>query len=435
MANIPNRAIYGLLGCLKGIVDSRFYENGQPMSLSGLKHDTGRQVNSIDVCPGGKEFHPVIAKRLGRTRYCPFLDSNSDTRMCEWVHAVDHDPQKSKPIGQCAVILEGLGFAELIKTKTGKATGLTWTAKTKELTTKEWGSKDLDTFLTNCLLEYGPVLGVLFWGNFLATSGSFDRQSLVQYIKFPISNDSVDIKCDCGENYKLILPDGNTSSDAATRSTTALLSLAASAGLIYPSDEKYKSNMPEKSSSYFPSYFYSWQLENPSRTSPRKWEVNNYKVKKITTAKHQIQRGLSYLNLVPKSTDRNATNRCEKCSLNMVNLAKKKYGGIVANRRYLILESLRIAFKTGRAVSLKQIALESQKFPNYFVINKGHHLQSLETDLQIAQLSGLWLKCDDKNGDKIFSPQIGATNNAFGPAPKEINHHIKTITQKTGVLV
>ncbi len=69
MANIPNRALYGLLGCLKGIIDSRFTKINNEIALHQLKHNSKYSINPIDVCPGGNIFSSIIGKQLNRKRY------------------------------------------------------------------------------------------------------------------------------------------------------------------------------------------------------------------------------------------------------------------------------------------------------------------------------------------------------------------------------
>ena len=394
MANIPNRAVYGFLGCLKGVVDSRYVAANQELSLSELKHDDNKPKNAIDSCPGGVPFPAVVAQHLSRERHCHFLDSSTDSRMCEWVHSITNDPQKSKPVGQCAIILEGLGLVDLQRSSNGNIRKLKWNSNADNIVKNHWGSSKLDNFLCKQLLEYGPVLGTVFFGNAYSKKNLFSKSSITPHINFPITNETVSFKCYCGTRYdNFILPDGNTSSDAASRSTTTLLCLAASTGLIFPKDSDYYSQANNREiTNHFPSYFYNWYISNSKRKCPSNWIVNIERVNELLHSgeKYKFSRGISYSNLIPKSTDRNLTSKCSNCNTNLVNYSKKIFGDQVINRRYLLLESLRVAYDHGKKLSLKQLSIASLRH-NEFFINECSQLDALIIDIQVANLTGFWV--------------------------------------------
>lgn len=434
MANIPNRAGYGLLGCLKGVVDSRYISANQEQTLTELKHDDSKPKNAIDCCPGGVPFSAVVAQRLSRKKYCPFLDSSTDSRICQWVHSIMNDPQKSKPVGQCAIILEGLGLVDLDLSANGNIRKLKWNATADNILKNNWGSVKLDVFFSKKLLEYGPVLGIVFFGNAVSNKNVFSKSSITPYINFPLTNEKVSIKCKCKTIYdNLILPDGNTSRDAASRSTKTLLCLAASAGLVLPTNPDYISHSNiSKIANHFPSYFYNWYMSNPKRKCPNNWIVNIERVNKLLHSgkSYKFSKGISYNNLIPKSTDRNKTSQCPQCKTNLVNYSKKMFGDQVKNRRYLLLESLRVAYDQRKKLSLKQLSDISSRSKE-FSINKSTHLKALTIDIQVADLTGFWVQ---REGN-VLTPLIGADKKAFDPVPTKIAKAAMDIIKSPGVLI
>ncbi|RFT16370.1 MAG: hypothetical protein OP8BY_1548 [Candidatus Saccharicenans subterraneus] len=433
MANVPNRAIYGLLGCLKGIIDSRFTRIGDIIEINELKHDNQKNVNPIDVCPGGTPFHPLIAKQIGRNKFCPFLESPTDTRMCEWVHSVDNDPQKSKPIGQCAIILEALGLVTLDRTKFGNILKLKWEMDSLIIRDNSWGSEELDNFFINRLLEYGPVFYTALLALQHSKDGIFYRSDLIPQMSFPLNNDLISFRCLCGNPINnFILPEGNTSFDAVSRQTTALLCLTASSGLIFPFDITYKINSDPRISDHYPSYFYNWYLKNPKRKCPEKWCVNIDNIKSILAKRPKIKRTISYPNLIPKSTDRNMTNRCSRCNKNIVNLSKIFFGDKIRNRRYLLLESCRLAFDNSCAVSLTKLYEISSKYEDFY-INKHTHLRALISDIQVVNLCGLFVNIDHSN--LKVTPLLGAEPDAFDPVPYKIRRQANEIILQKDILI
>ncbi len=427
MANIPNRPLYGLLGCMKAVVDSRFNGVNNEVKLKDLKHSLDFKINAIDICPESVRFHKIVISKIKREKYCPLLDTNTDTRMCEWVHAIDNDPQKSKPVGQVAIILEALNLAILNHTHSGRVISVKWTKNAETVKKLSWDNPLLNKLLCKLLLEYGPIWGIAYYGSFVALNENFVRNDILQYINIPFSKQMVKINCNCKSN-DVILPNGNTSSDAASRSTSALLHLSASAGLVYPDDYNYRINEAKIDDSY-PSYYYKWFFKNPKRKSAQKWKINKEYLEKIMRDL-KFKRGISYDNLIPKATDRNRTNLCNTCGKNLMNLAKKEYGEIVKNRRYLLFEALRIAFDNNKKISLKKL-VDLSKVNDRFAVNKKEHYYGLKLDIQLANLTGFWISIKDD----YICPNIGADENAFDPIPKKIRNMAQKIISSKGILL
>jgi hypothetical protein len=408
-------------------VDSRFSGVGDRINLYQLKHNSQLNVNPIDVCPGASSFHLEIAKEIGREKYCPFIQTSTDPRMCEWVHAIDNDTQKSKPVGQTAIVFEALNLTELQKTADGKVRALIWKPDAKRIKKYPWRSRELNQILISKTLEYGPVLGILNLARRVARNGKFNRSNILPLVTIPLTNDRVKIRCHCNQEYEIILPNGNTSLDAARRSVTALLCLAASTGFIAPDAESYETQ-PDSLS--YPSYFYDWYLSKKNRLCPSKWIIDSERINEYMHNQAKIMRGIGYDNLIPKSTDRNLTSNCRNCNKNLVNLAKKQYGTKVKNRRLLLLEGLRISFENSKSLSLKELAKASCEYSNFYV-NRNSQQAALMSDLQIANLTGFSIR---QKKDLIMT-ETGAEEGAFNPIPVDIKRIILSIINQGNIFV
>ena len=363
MANIPNRAEYGNLSCMWGVFKSRFNGYGNTIDIAKLKYSKSFKINSVDICPGRLEFPSQIAEEVGRKYYCPFLESRSDARVCQWVHSEDHDPQKSKPVGQTAIMLDAMGLADLITTNGGISRKIKWTQEAIRVFSYSWGSKDLDDYLVSMINGYGPIIAMV---NELYELGkdSFRPSDLYGAMKIIPSGELVNTSCSNGTNTPVQFWDGNTSDDAVVRSTASLLSLAASAGFVKPYDYPESENL-------IPSAYSNWinnRAKNSLNSFPRSWKIEKERVSMFMyTSKKYIKKGISYNNFIPKSTDRNTGNKCVCCSENVVNNARKQYGSISKNRKLLLIRALEKAFQSKQKLDLRRLSQISLYDNEFFI--------------------------------------------------------------------
>jgi len=341
MTNIPNRSQYGNLSCLFAVFKSRFTKVNDTLKAKDLKYSKRYKSNAVDICYGHKRFPEALIKRIGREYYCPFLKSRTDKRVCEWVHAENHDTQKSKPVGQTALMLELFNLTRNnYNENTGVLIDMKWTAKADEIFNYKWGDQELNEYFLHHLLGYGPIINLI---NILNTykKKEFNRNELYPFLIIQPTNDPIRVLCDCGESYELSIWDGNTSYDAVTRSTATLLSLLAQTGSIAPKKMKNLSILN-------PIDYSNWlttSTQEGQTSFPAKWVIQKDVVKQYCNNKFNLHNGISYIHFIPKATDRNKQNKCEKCNINFLNKARIKYSSISQNRKLLLIVALKMAYE------------------------------------------------------------------------------------------
>lgn len=426
MANIPNRAEYGNLSCLWGVFKSRFNGAGNIIDVAKLKHSTSLKLNSVDICPGKVEFPSRIAEAVGRKYYCPFLESRTDARVCQWVHSDEHDPQKSKPVGQTAIIMEAMGLADLITTDSGISRKLKWTKEAAQVFGYTWGSNDLDDYLLSMITAYGPIIALV---NDLYELGkdTFRPSDLYSGMQIIPSGEPVKTRCSRGTDTLVQFWDGNTSNDAVVRSTASLLSLAASAGFVKPD------NYPE-SEKLVPSAYSNWinnRAKNSLNSFPRNWTIEKGRIGHFMYASKNIKKGISYNNFIPKPTDRNTGNKCICCEENVINNARKQYGQISKNRKLLLIRALEKSFQSKRKLDIRRLSQISLSDSDFYISSESQYETLLNTERHNVALYG----CINKKENGYLIPLMNCPINAFGPFPSEILGKIDNMLNDSSVFV
>jgi len=420
MANVLNRSQYGNLSCLWGVFKANFSEVGDDLALSDLKVNNDQSNNPLEFCPGGEEFPESLSERLGRDRYCPFLKSRTDERICQWVHSKEHDPQKSKPVGQTAIALDIAGLAKLNTTKSGRTKSLTWLDNALKVNKMEWGSDELNEYFINNILGYGPILGLSYYLNERDTP-KVKSSDIKSNLMIKPTNDIVEVMCENGTKTIVETWDGNTSPDASARTTSALLSLASSVGLVKPKGFSLNNDLLN------PTNVSNWlneRAKNGKRTFPRTYYIENENVAKVLNGGIEVERGINYKNFIPKPSDRNKGNRCECCKANVINMARKDYGNISRNRKMLLIEGLRKAANNDSLLDLKILSDRSCDYDSFY-FNEDSQYNTL---LNIERLNIIFYGFPNTviGGHKL-KPLIKAKENAFGEPPAFVKIKIDEI--------
>jgi hypothetical protein len=409
-----------------GVFKSRFNGYGNTIDIAKLKYSKSYKINSVDICDGRLEFPKQIAEEVGRKYYCPFLESRSDARVCQWVHSEDHDPQKSKPVGQTAIMLDAMGLADLITTDGGISKKIKWTQEASRVFSYSWGDNDLDDYLISMIIGYGPIIALINKINVLGKD-SFRPSDLYGAMKIIPSGELVNTSCSYGTSTLVQFWDGNTSDDAVVRTTASLLSLAASAGFVraygYPESEKMT-----------PSAYSEWinnRAKNSLNSFPRKWKIEKEMVRQFMHASKDIKKGVSYNNFIPKPTDRNTGNKCNCCAENVVNNARKEYGPISKNRKLLLIRALEKAFQSNRKLDLRKLAQISLSDNEFFISPESQYETLLNTERHNVALYG----CINKEEDGYLIPLINCSINAFGPFPDGILVKVDRLLSDSNIFV
>ena len=426
MSNIPNRAEYGNLSCLWGVFKSRFLKPGDILNISELKYSPKYGVNSVDICPGKASFQEHISSKLGRRYYCPYLENRVDPRICQWVHSATHDPQKSKPVGQAAIILESMGLADFLDSTDGRVRKIRWTKEANDVSKYHWESLQLNDYFNKSIEGYGPIISLIYNVSSLPKD-SFEPNVLYDTMKIIPSGESVNTSCSRGTTTVVQTWDGNTSNDAVTRSVASLLSLAASAGFVKPD------NYPTEKS-LTPSTYSDW-LNDRAKSSinafPRKWNKEKVRITNFVTGPKILRKGVSYDNFIPKSTDRNRGNKCSCCDENVLNNARTQFGRKSKNRKLLLIGALNKAFQTKKALDLKRLS-EISLSDNEFYISKSSQYQTL---LNVERYNVSLYGCVNTLENGFLIPQIDCPISVFGPINASLASRVEALLRDASLFI
>lgn len=418
MANIPNRAEYGNLSCLWGVYKSRYNGNDNTLNIAKLKYSKAFPLNSVDVCPGKVEFPDHIAEIVGRSYYCPFLESRTDARICQWVHSEQHDPQKSKPVGQTAIMMDAMGLADLITSENGIARKIKWTQNAATVSNLLWGSSELDTYFIEMIEGYGPIIALVYYLKAL-TRDTFLPNEFYNIMQIIPSGELVNALCSKGTRTEVQIWDGNTSNDAVTRSLASLLSLAASAGFVRP--DSFPSSSPLTPSTY--SKWLNERAKSSNNSFPRNWKVEKLRINQFFSSPMKINKGISYNNFIPKATDRNNGNKCACCDENVLNNARIQYGQKSKNRKLLLIGALAKSFELGKKLDLKKLSELSLSDGDFYISPDSQYETLLNVERHNVALYG----CINSEEDGYLTPLINCPISAFGPIPNYVLEKINVI--------
>jgi len=453
MAKILNRSQYGNLSCLWGVFKANFTKVDDELRPNSLKVKSDFSNNPLDYCSGGEYFSDALSKKIEREKYCPFLEAKTDNRICQWVHSENHDPQKSKPVGQAAIALNIAGLVNLNTTANGRTQSIIWTENAEKFNKMEWPSKEASNYLVKQILGYGPILGLAYYLNNIS-SREIKTTDIKSELMVKPTNEVVPVNCDQGTTTQVKSWDGNTSSDASSRTTSALLSLGSSVGLVTPKgflesqleldkeenqtcfenfigNDKEPSETKEKQDDIpkklLPFFLSEWLIQRAKKGKtnfPRTYYIEKEFVSELLQSDLQVKKGINFDNFVPAATDRNKGNKCECCDENVVNNARKEYGPISRNRKMLLIEGLRKASNLNKLLDLKKLAETSSKYSD-FHIKKDNQLNVL---INIERYNVIFYGFPNQLIDKNkLKPLVKADKGAFGEAPEGIKTKIEKI--------
>jgi hypothetical protein len=366
MANLLNRSNFGNLSCAWGVFQARFTNAGDTFTLTDLKHNSTKPVNPVDLCAGAQQLPASIRKRVGRDYYCPYEESRLAPSVCQWVKSSDPDKgadtQKSKSAGQTAIVLQILGLAKAEYFAGGRMKHLVWTDTAQEASQLDWGSADLQEFLFNTLRGYGPLVSLVHTISKVRTD-SFTNKEVEQILRFRSTNEPISVTC-CSIEYGPFVDWDSSSNDALSRSSTVMLGLASSIGIITPAI------LPAGSldAALYSDLLLQYRLANPEgkMSYPKSWTINRGAIQDFFDG-HRLTLPLTYNFFTPLSTAREANQKCPNCGSNLIRAAKDRGRKLLTNRRLLLIRALEIAKSMGGKVDLQKLAQYSLSYPGFFI--------------------------------------------------------------------
>ena len=366
MANLLNRSNFANLSCAWAVFQARFTHSGDAFTLTDLKHNSSNAVNPIDLCSGAQKLPPSIRERVGREFYCPYEENRLAPSVCQWVKSSDPikgaDTQKSKSAGQTAIVLQILGLAKAVYFQGGRIKHLIWTEIAKEVSKLDWGSIELQEFFISSLRGYGPLVSLVHAISSLR-SDSFTNKEVEQILRFRSTNEPISVMC-CNTEYGPFVGWDSSSNDALSRSSTVMLGLASSIGIITPS------KLPKGSiDAYkYSDFLLQKRLANleGKMSYPKTWGINREAITNFFDG-HKLILPLTQKFFTPLSTERESTQKCPHCGSNLIRSVKDKARNVLTNRRLLLIRALEKAQLSKGRVNLQKLAHYSLLHPAFFI--------------------------------------------------------------------
>ena len=402
MPNLPNRSNYGNLSCLYAVWKSRYNKKENFINIKDLKFDKRKSHNTIDYCTGAINFdNSLIEQRLNRKKYCPFVDDRNSEHVCNFVYSVDSDSQKSKPVGQAALMLAVFDFANLIYTNSGVNKSIIWNNENSKILNLNWGDKKLNEYLVTKILEFGPIVGLIQQiKKNLNSNNEFNKSVLSGFLGFPnfIINQNVGSFCankNCKNKLVNYLIDIGSSNDSKIRSLKPLINLLAYTTVIKPlkAKDKIQNTIID---------FDDWLFKEGNYSSfPTKWYFDDKKLSELNFYRNNMRviKTIEYRNLVQKKTHRNSEDRCNLCEKNIINNFFNKYESVLKYRRLLLI-------KLFISSSLDNKNLNKKSILNFFLkrnlfLSKSYS-DELDSELNFLNLIGI-IFSENKNCYKTLN--------------------------------
>ena len=435
MANLPNRPHYGNLSCVHAVFMSR-HTSGGIFTVKSLKYDGANLSNALDICLGAVPLSPRIGSRYTppRTKRCPFFKNSSGSlrSICQAVHSLDYDGQASKPAGSAVTMLELLGLCEEVNpAQYPKRTDQRWTNDARTVSGYAWGSGLLRNYIHGKLKTYGPLLCL---AKKLQTNGrtTINRTIIRDTLWIKCSSATPSVTCSLGTITTIQMKDGNTSSDASTRTTTAILNLAMALGLV---------SVPAFAASGQPVDIFgvsTWLNNNPKINSATKWDVNLANVNNfLLNAK--LEMAIHCKHFTTKAVMRNSGQACT-CGCptsNIYNQVKSEKDQISRHRKLLLCEAIGKASRTSKKVDLQVLSNESLTNAKFVLDPRTHYTELKGIELHNVSIYGA---IHDIDGNDLITPVVEIPADAFGTIDSayvdaNISAEINAIVSTRGVLV
>ena len=435
MSNLPNRPHYGNLSCVHAVFMSR-HTSGGIFTVKSLKYDGANPSNALDICLGAVPLSARIGSRYtpSRTKKCPFFQNSAGSlrSVCQAVHSLGYDGQASKPAGSAVTMLELLGLCEEVNSaQYPKRTDQRWTNAARTVSGYAWGSGLLRNYIHSKLKTYGPLLCL---AKKLQTNGrtTINRTIIRDTLWIKCSSATPSVTCSLGTITNIQMKDGNTSPDAPTRTTTAILNLAMALGLV---------SIPAFAASAQPVDIFgvsAWLNNNPKIKSASKWDVNLANVNNfLLNAK--LEKAIHCKHFTTKAVMRNSGQTCG-CGCppsNIYNQVKSETDRKSRHRKLLLCEAIGEASRTSKKVDLQVLSNESLKNLNFVLDSTTHYTELKGIELHNVSIYGA---IHDIDGNNIITPVVDIPADAFGTIDSayvdtNIMADIRTVLSAPGVLV
>lgn len=368
MAFLINRTAAARIECLHALAQlivEKFGVDGRPFSLKDVKFDRGA-VNIYQYCTLLNEDELV-------GKYCRFKENPLDDAGCSITNGVLSDTTKSKEVSNTINAMHALGFVERVGRKVRITSFGVRFAKT------EYGTADMQTIIRKAVLNYGPVVGVMYGLSGYNPGDTFNVSEI--NVGYPSTTEFVE------HNGSLVELSAGSTQDSNTRTKSCILAWLTQGGYIKPVHFK-PTNSP------YPHIAYRNYINSEHRMG-QIYEIVEFPNTEIT------DRPLNYDNLTKM-------NFClRENGQSVVREATMYYETKIKNRRFAILFLLNLAFQNNTAVALSDIIDVLKEDKGKFVVSEDNLEETILTEIEIAFMAGIPYVERYMNGKLYLQPTKG----------------------------
>ena len=368
MAFLINRTAAARIECLHALdqlIVEKFGTYGKPFSLKDVKFDRNA-INIHQYCTLLKEDELV-------GKYCRFKENPLDDAGCSITNGVLSDTTKSKEVSSTINAMHALGFVERVGRKVQITSFGVRFAKV------EYGTADMQAIIKKAVLNYGPVIGVMYG---LSRYNPGDKFNISEInVGYPSPTEFIEY------NGSMVELSAGSTQDSNTRTKSCILAWLTQGGYIKPVHFK-------PSDSPYPHIAYRDYINSEHRMG-QVYEIIEFPNTEIT------DRPLNYDNLTKM-------NFClRENGQSVVREATMYYETVIKNRRFAILYLLNLAYQNNTAVALSDIIDVMKEDKNKFVVSEDDLEETISKEIEKAFMAGIPYVGRYMNGKLYLQPTKG----------------------------
>ncbi len=376
MAFLINRVPASRFECLHSLVKMLYHNFGttRTFSISDVKYEPD-EYNVKSCCS-------LLVRFGDQLSYCPYLDNPLDPKGCNLTNgrASDADSTKSKEVSNTVNALHALGFIK----RSGRV--LQVTALGESFAKAEYGTAEMQGIIHSAVLNYGPVVGVLAQITQLCQKVNQRFYTRDIYVGYPNTEEYVMHK------GKMIMLSSGSTADSNTRTKSCIITWLTTAGYIRPV------SWPSLKQGEFAHLAYRERLNSGHRGESQYVLVESID---FGVLHHSTLCPLDYTNMTKLTA---ALRENDIADIRVVTMANESK---IQNRRFAICYYLNYAFENSTCLDLRDLKKLFLKYPDYFVVSDSDIDEVIESELEIANMTGIPYKVEERKGNLCIIPLTG----------------------------
>lgn len=389
MAFLINRTAAARIECLHALaklIVAKFGTYGTLFNLKDVKFDR-YSTNIYSFCS-------LLREDAIAGKYCRFKENPLDDAGCSITNGILSDSTKSKEVSNTINAMHALGFVERVGRKVKITTFGVQFSKT------EYGSEEMQQIISKAVLNYGPIVGVLYQLKSRYKEGDKFNANEIE-IGYPTTSEIVEYNGSTVE-----LSTGSTT-DSKTRSRSCALAWLTTAGYIRPASIK-------PSESRFAHIAYRDYINREHRME-QIYEIVCFPDVENT------ERPLSYDNL----TKLNSALR--ENGQGLVREATILFEEKIKNRRFAILYLLNLAYQNETEISINDIIDVLRSEPKKYIVSQDNLEETISNEIEIAFMAGIPYVIHYQSSICYLRPLKGLNIKELSiGAPQEVINHLKS---------